>query len=523
MNEALLIHFDNTPLVTRVADSIKFNPSMEDLNNSDIDTFISKQIIPKIQEKNFKVIIIKDTLSENYIDFYGLVLSYHIRLSSNILGDKSFSPIIILSDINEFIINKLTNYGKILFTKNTFLVENSIDSIEDVKFLNFQLLNKNEFEEQFTNKISIEPPQDYLSHHSIANEWSIYNWANILNVKSDVITKNQTDIENMLYFKYLNALTEQKEKKQFKIKKVPKKPKGKGKILFIDDEWNKGWSDILNKVISKDGIEFKTFEYDFNDKTKFNLYMKIQKEIIDFKPDLVVLDLRLAQSDHEDDNINNYTGVKILEKIHEINAGIQIIMLTATSKSTTLERLYEKKILGYIKKEHPNDVMLNTIDNINKLVDLVDKGFEKKYLIKVWNIQASILSLNVFKTQNNIYKKILFEVSNIFNILDSNLEKKVTFFVLAVYNIIEIIVKDFGYKEGSAFKNIINICNEKLNLYGFDEKLSQLICTRNYLIHLDDDIKYHCKDNTIKKPTNENIVEWFNMIDVILKGFNQVK
>ena len=52
MNEALLIHFDNTPLVTRVADSIKFNPSMEDLNNSDIDTFISKQIIPKIQEKN---------------------------------------------------------------------------------------------------------------------------------------------------------------------------------------------------------------------------------------------------------------------------------------------------------------------------------------------------------------------------------------------------------------------------------------------------------------------------------------
>ena len=53
MTDFLLIHYDNTPLTTSFQNSIKFNPSTEELNNSDIDTFISNQIIPQLQKKRF--------------------------------------------------------------------------------------------------------------------------------------------------------------------------------------------------------------------------------------------------------------------------------------------------------------------------------------------------------------------------------------------------------------------------------------------------------------------------------------
>ena len=44
--------------------------------------------------------------------------------------------------------------------------------------------------------------------------------------------------------------------------------------------------------------------------------MQIQKKINEFDPDVVILDLRLAQNDHENEDIDSYTGIKILQKIH---------------------------------------------------------------------------------------------------------------------------------------------------------------------------------------------------------------
>jgi DNA-binding response OmpR family regulator len=125
----------------------------------------------------------------------------------------------------------------------------------------------------------------------------------------------------MIYFKYLKALYTKENSENLEINK----PTKKGKILLIDDEWNRGWKDIINTAISKEGIVFDTFEYDFKDKSNFNLYMRIQEKIKEFNPDVVILDLRLSQNDHENDDIDNYTGIKILQKIHEINAGIQVI------------------------------------------------------------------------------------------------------------------------------------------------------------------------------------------------------
>ncbi len=82
MPNILLIHKDNTPLKRIIENQIIFKPTSDDLHNSDIGQYISTKVIPQIQQKDFDIVYIKDTLSDNYIDFYGLILAYHITLVS---------------------------------------------------------------------------------------------------------------------------------------------------------------------------------------------------------------------------------------------------------------------------------------------------------------------------------------------------------------------------------------------------------------------------------------------------------
>ncbi len=506
-NNSILIHNNNLVEITLFSNRIRF------ATNEDIDKYISDYIIKELQTKEFDKIFIKDNLSSNYLELYGLRIAYHIRLSKE-LENKRLVPIIIVSEFDTLTLNKFNKESNILFTNGIYLCQNTKEDILKYQSLDLKGLYSFKYAE-FLEQISIEKPKDISSNHDISNEWSIYKWAEFLKYESESITKNRNKIENILYFKYLKALYTKKNSENLEINK----PIENGKILLIDDEWNRGWSDIINAAISKEGIEFDTFEYDFKDKSNFNLYMRIQEKIKEFNPDVVILDLRLSQNDHENDEIDTYTGIKILEKIHNINAGIQVIMLTATSKSTILEKLYEKKILGYIKKEHPEDRTIDTVENINKFIQLVDKGLGKKYLKEIWEIQHNILNLEILNSDNKNYRKIKFELANVFDITDSNLDKKTTFFILAIYNSLEILVKEFGYLEGRTYANIIEIC-DNYNLKDLKSSLSKIICTRNYLIHLDDEIRYHCRQNTIKKPNHDNLVDWLKVIYTIISKIN---
>ena len=90
----------------------------------------------------------------------------------------------------------------------------------------------------------------------------------------------------MLYFKYLKA--------KFPIKKsrfgkYQQNIKESGKILYIDDEWQKGWGDILKSIHSNLSI----VEEDYKDKTKEEIIKFVVDKAKDIKPDLVILDMRL--------------------------------------------------------------------------------------------------------------------------------------------------------------------------------------------------------------------------------------
>lgn len=547
MFKPLLIHKDNTPLSDNFtySNSIKFSIDNFDFGNSDLDSFISQEFIPKLNQKDFNIVFIKDNLSDNYLELYGLTLAYHIRLNES-LESKRFIPIVILSDVDGYILNKLTPLANILFTKNIFVAKNELASYQyfEKVFDQITALSEDEYPVEFLNKIEIEPPKDTSGTHDIANKWSIYRWAEILDVNSVSITKNREELENHLYFRYLKALHTLNSLENITVEE----PKEKGKVLLIDDEWNKGWKDIVKKSISKEGIDFRTFEYNFQDKSKFNLYMQIQNQVKDFDPDVIILDLRLSQSDHESDDIDNYTGIKILEKIHKINAGIQVIMLTATSKSTILEKLYEKNILGYIKKEHPEDKSIDTVENINKFIGLVDKGLERKYLKKIWTLQKDILKLDLlqitFSFNLSDQEKKLLELKNnlsrVFETLDSDIPKPFVYGMLIIYKCIEIICDYYIYEDydrqerkrkaywiendqiidnngNTSVNNKIKSILRQLNIEKQErtQLIDQLSCSRNFEIH-SGEIKRECENNVIQNINESHILEWFSFLNLIL-------
>lgn len=528
--KTVIIHHDNVCEfeIFNHRDRVKFIQ-----NSDDIDTYISKEIINELKDKEFDIIFIKDNLSSTYLELYGLRVAYHIRLS-NELENKRFAPIVIISDFDEVTLNRFTQDANILFTEGVYLCKNTKEDIK--KYQSLELKGVTNYD-KFIDIIEVSPPKDTSGSHDIANKWSIYRWAEFLDAKSDVIDKNKCEIEHQLYFKYLNSKYLKNTNNSLEIIK----PTKKGKVLLIDDEWNKGWSDILRNTLQKDGLEFETFEYDFKDKSNFNLIVQLNhkelKQQVE-KSDVIILDLRLLESDHENEDIDNYTGIKILQKIHEINAGIQVIMLTATSKSTILEKLYEKKILGYIKKEHPEDKSINTVENINKFIYLVDKGLKRKYLKEVFNIQKSIgdiLSNDIFVQYNldlDFYEpfwiKLEKESTNIFDILDNEGENSFIYAMVSISSSLETILSifikenrnsddqfwddEYFYSEYKSLRSKLNILfNNKLGYENDDIDMKELIDKRNDYMH-------SRKNITV---ISQEIVLWFSkllkMIETIEK------
>ena len=538
MHKAILIHSDNTPLTDIIDHKILFSPTIDDLNNSDIDAYISHEILPQINHEEFDVIYIRDTLSENYMDFYGLVLAYHIRLSA-MPKEKSYMPIIILSDIDSYTINKITPLGKIFATSNIFLSLNNNNTVDYFNSVELYKLSNDEFESGFLNLIEISAPKDYLSHHSITNEWAIDQWAYFYGADSDVIQKNRNKISSMLYYKYLT-------KKHHLLNKLENtnltKKKSIGKLLLIDDKANDGWNDVFNKFCEKhytdvifESLLGITKESDFE-----YLDNLLSKKVDSYDPDIIILDLRLLDNENSIININDdekikleinkISGVKLLKSIKNINPSIQVIIFTASSNSIILDELYKNGILGYVKKDSPTDIYKASKNNFKKLDTLIKSGLNLKYLKSIWNIQEGLLGVPFLINTSDIDKlNLRTNIKSIFDIANSNIPNPFTYSMLGIYKCIELLNDIFivdSYKDakwnddhGKPIKNntdnstknyILNIIESKTNLekLDFEEDINKIVCSRNLAIHTS--IKPHCKNITVQEPKPEHLPEYFS-------------
>ena len=80
-------------------------------------------------------------------------------------------------------------------------------------------------------------------------------WAKALKLESKEITKIENSIGSSLFYKYLKTkhpIIEIAKSSNLKLAK-------KGKILFVDDELDKGWINIFKKItenLPSDSIDF---------------------------------------------------------------------------------------------------------------------------------------------------------------------------------------------------------------------------------------------------------------------------
>ncbi len=382
----------------------------------------------------------------------------------------------------------------------------------------------------------------------------------------------------MLYFKYLQFLHEMNDDSDEKYEIISSRKKGK--ILYIDDEWAKGWSDILSTLFSRSvDINFTTFEHNYRDAHQPILVPMLKGKILKDSPDVVILDLRLLAADHNKiSDIEQYTGIKVLKAIKEINPGIQVIMVTATRQCVILEKLYDYGVLGYIKKEHPDDVSVHTVENMDKLFKLAEDGLDRKYLKRIWSIQNKLIKLNMIlnaeKERDNLNTHIkgksinLYELQEnklseesekllelkstilmMYEILDSNIKKKFSYSVLTIFKCLEI-VSDYYIKEESKTENKKRIfyaiwkhnnkiisqkgncsVNNKLSNVinkvfietnkDLNQNKNKIVCTRNAIIH-PDTIMPSCENKVIAEDdlNEEDILNWFEMLCDILENMD---
>jgi CheY-like chemotaxis protein len=442
----ILIHNNNSFLASHYSKSfntLKFSVN----NNVDIDYQITDWINNNSSRLCGTAIFIKACLSINYLEYLGLRLAMHLRLSV-FHPQLQQIPIVILCAESFEELSKTSQFPELLNSEGLFISSENPKNIDKLLLLNEKCqLNGCSALNKFTNLINISPPDNYQSHHSIVNEWSILRWAMILQITDNdtTIINIKKNVDGLLYYKYLKSkypITNGLDCVDFKVS-------GKGKVLFIDDDCAKGWEAILKKITSFSlDIELEAFGFSLKDKSQKDIISDCKNKVQDSRPNVVILDLRLSRSDYSHElTARELTGYKVLREIKKLNPGIQVIIFTASNKVWNFLELQAAGANGFVLKESPENSVNSrySFDAIKSFCRQISVCLSNSYLIAIWECIHKIkLSFDC-----NILPKINF------NLCDHDQSQK-----LSLYDKIDSLeLKNLIKNELDAFFEILNIDN----------------------------------------------------------------
>lgn len=373
---------DRLPRIVTGAD-YKMNLSKD----SDID--IHKAITTHLQATQYDKIFIPLCFGTSMSDFNGLRLAAHIRCTDTI---NRCTPIYIYSFVK---IDKLINheYFNILRTKNVQLINYVITAFQDVIKSDLEPFKLSELPQE-VSKLKLEIPKDYEDSHSIANEWAIYKWSKAINIDEIGIQRVIEKVNTQLYFKYLNTIYPTTKIFSFNEDKLQLKNPGKPKILYVDDDAEKGWYEILYKILS-DINSIDQIDYlgdDLKNVSQEEIINKTLYKVREDDIDIVIIDFRLHPDDFVATNIKDVTGIRLLESIKKINPGIQVVIFSATNKVWNLQALQDAGADGFIIKESPeySSDSSFTIRAMSEFIKTMDECIERGFLKSLFNYLETI-------------------------------------------------------------------------------------------------------------------------------------
>lgn len=453
---AILIHNDN--IITSTLDDFKnkyfFKIAQAKLfdKSFNIDTEIFNQLDDILIANSYDVIFIPFSLTSNYIEYLGVRIALHIRLTPEWKHQKC--PIVFIGVESREQVAKLTNFGGFLFTSgiyNTSKQEyNSITDQYNWIINNKKELNDKEYNSFIENTI-IQPPANFSSHHSITNEWNIYRWAEMAKISEELRDSilNKVTFRDTLYFKFLNInlnrerVEKKKEKKDLTIAKNKEV-----KIYYIDDEVGKGWGVIFQKILFHEyGENFEYYNKFSDSNNREDLLLKLNQTITAKIIDgfnLFIVDLRLCDEDFEEKTNSNFTGVKLITEIKRINPGVQVVVFTASNKSKNVKLCLSNGADDYIEKESPS-LGLNRISSYEvnaEFTRAVNNASKKVFLAMLYNDIQKIILDDYVKSDKNLTTILKGRLSELFYFMKKNENYSLNSALTLCFSILDYILKD---------------------------------------------------------------------------------
>jgi CheY-like chemotaxis protein len=374
-----------------------------------------------------------------------LCLAFAMTLRLSIFEKRivALSPILFVSratqdDLLGYKYTPIILTGSIAFDQP----ENVNDAIEAM-----HPLSPEEYRTEFLDIIKILPNAKEGTH-SLANQWGA-------DVLSRITIGNETNNELIkkarlsLYFRYVRALSlktkdieailNDSETQEETICSKLIDATGKN-ILLIDDEADKGWDDVLRKMLPNS--EFKTIKEEVPNYENFSDDAK--KTIESGKYDLIFLDLRMnGVAEEETLRPNDFSGMKILNNIKKLNKGNQVIMFTASNKAWNMKALLDAGADGYYIKESPEYAFPTTysISNANEFVKTINRCLRRGYLRDVaGEIKQFKKNETSFKYDDKLFCNISVQLDVAYSLISSAIaQQQFAFAYISLEQVFEII------------------------------------------------------------------------------------
>ncbi len=226
--------------------------------------------------------------------------------------------------------------------------------------------------------------------HSITNYWGAVKLA--LNAGYSANEINYT-FPPTLYFNYL--LKKYSINLESEINKVNFSSfLRSGKVLLIDDNSDKGWKNVLEKIFGDNTIEANSYVYGLAQKDlkgKLELNRNLEKY------DIIFLDLFLPEYQGNKPNMQN--GLNLLKLIKRSYPHVPVILFTASNKSWTREKVIDYGADGMYVKESPEFAGDENYskENFKNFNNLLIHTFDKyKVLRPYWYGIQNILNDHTF-------------------------------------------------------------------------------------------------------------------------------
>jgi len=225
----------------------------------------------------------------------------------------------------------------------------------------------------------------------------------------------------------------------------------KPNILYIDDKADLGWAELIKRVLFQNDIQSHfnvliPIVADFKNINSFkNLVDDVRNRIYNCGNyiDCVFLDLRLADEEGEIGDINNLSGIKLLNAIHKLFPALPIIITTASNKAESVKKVFQEGAEALWTKPGLENIhgeknylteyfelLKYTEQALNKYSTITEKHIVKAQfeLSQLWGfnyIPAQLKNIDIILTDTNVWcekgpglvknHKILFLLAKIFN------------------------------------------------------------------------------------------------------------